>query len=511
MFILPKTARPLLRLCAGAFTDALIAVAVIAQAAIVLSVRYLPYTDTTNNLSRYVLMEQYWFGTPPAYVEVSLRLTNYIGLDLLGVALVHFFSVQVAARVLALLSALAPGIGMYLLLWATCPGRRGWALVGVLLGFNRFFFLGFFNYTVGIGLLLIWLAAYRRVEAQPTPLSLIALGGCGIVLAVVHLSTIIILAVILATNCLFSTYITWRTVERTAHIRSALVALVALGPALLIFVALSLLTPTSQYGIIWRSSCGDKIEQLISPFFSISWLEVMVMAGGYLASLAAFLAANRQALRFDGSALAVIALLGLFLIFPLAAKGTHYLDVRFLLPAYLLPFCISPHGRSLGRKITLMVPFLACLSNDVVVYREIHRIDRVLCDYAEALTQVPAGTAVLPLISEPWLGVPIFRHFAHWHVIEGRGRVPGTLAAPETTFYDHFRINTPALYAPELDWGFRKFTPLDGNRIAHDYQYIIHVGDNPRVAKMIESYCRLVARVGKITIYYVTVRSGGRG
>ncbi|MGO9599039.1 MAG: hypothetical protein ACLP7Q_13700 [Isosphaeraceae bacterium] len=67
--------------------DILIAVAVVAQAGVVLSARYLPYADTTNHLSRYVLMEQYWFGTPPAYVEVSLRLTNYIGLDLMGVAL----------------------------------------------------------------------------------------------------------------------------------------------------------------------------------------------------------------------------------------------------------------------------------------------------------------------------------------------------------------------------------------------------------------------------------------
>ena len=489
--------------------DVLIAVAVVAQAAVVLSVRYLPYADTTNHLSRYVLMEHYWFGTPPAYVEVSLRPTNSIGLDLMGVALVHFFSVQVAAKVLALLSALAPGIGMYLLLWATCPERRGWALVGVLLGFNRYFFYGFFNYTVGIGLLLIWLAAYRRIEARPTPLSLIALGVCGIVLAVVHLSTIIILAVIVAANCLFSTYITWRTVERRVHIRPALVALVALGPALLIFVALSLLAPTSADGVTF-GSYADKIKQLVSPFITLSWLEVVVMAGGYSASLAAFLATNRRALRFDGSALAVIALLGLFLIFPKSAKGTHYLDARFLLPALLLLFCISPQGCSLNRKVTLMVPLLACLSNEVIVYREIHRIDRALSDYAKALTQVPAGTTVLPLISEPWLGVPIFRHFAHWHVIEGRGRVPATFAAPETTFYEHFRINTPPLYAPEPDWGFRKFTPLDGDRIVHDYQYIIHVGDNPQVAKMIESYGRLVARVGKVTVYHVTAWSGGR-
>ena len=227
------------------------------------------------------------------------------------------------------------------------------------------------------------------------------------------------------------------------------------------------------------------------------------MAGGYLASLATFLATNRRDLRFDGSALAVIALLGLFLIFPVGAKGIWNLDVRFLLPAFLLPFCISPHSRSLNRKITLMVPFLACLSNDLIVYREIHRIDRALSDYAKALTQVPSGSTVLPLISEPYLGVPIFLHFAHWHVIEGRGRVPHTFAAPEFFFLKHFQIKTPPLYCTDLDWGFRKFTPLDGNRIAHDYEYIIHVGDNPQVAKMIESYGRLVARVGKITVYHV--------
>jgi hypothetical protein len=121
------------------------------------------------------------------------------------------------------------------------------------------------------------------------------------------------------------------------------------------------------------------------------------------------------------------------------------------MPAYLLPFAISSTASRGAPRPVLAVCLLACLAHDAFVYREVRSIDQDLLEYANVLNRIPAGKTVLPLICEPArLGVPVYRHFAHWRVINGLGRVPGTFASPETSFYEHFWLKPPYLYRPDV-------------------------------------------------------------
>jgi hypothetical protein len=75
---------------------------------------------------------------------------------------------------------------------------------------------------------------------------------------------------------------------------------------------------------------------------------------------------------------------------------------------------------------------------------------------------------------------------------------------PEATFYWHFRLNAPLLYAPDIDWGTKIFTPLDWRQIDRDYGYIVQMGDNRRASALIETRAARMAQVGETTVYKVT-------
>jgi hypothetical protein len=96
-----------------------------------------------------------------------------------------------------------------------------------------------------------------------------------------------------------------------------------------------------------------------------------------------------------------------------------------------------------------------------------------------------------------------YRYFAHWHLIAHRGRVPGTFAAPDYSFHDHFRRTGPNLYDPEGEGDTRDLAPLDWAAIRAQYQYVIVAGEAPHAAALVAEGAREVARTGDVTVYRV--------
>ena len=111
--------------------ERLIALATLANLLVAASAGAFPYHDSTNHLARYVLLERAWFGQPVAWTVTRAIPTPYIAVDLLGVALVHFFGPLAALKVLAVLTLAVLPAGLYALLRVTSPSQRGWALVGL--------------------------------------------------------------------------------------------------------------------------------------------------------------------------------------------------------------------------------------------------------------------------------------------------------------------------------------------------------------------------------------------
>jgi hypothetical protein len=99
------------------------------------------------------------------------------------------------------------------------------------------------------------------------------------------------------------------------------------------------------------------------------------------------------------------------------------------MPAYILPFCCAgePRSRMLHSPFLLVFAFCLCIVNAAVIFSWTVKIERELNDFDAALSELPAGSRVLPLIfmEETYPRVTPYEQYALWHVIRGQGTVPG--------------------------------------------------------------------------------------
>ena len=507
--------------------EGLLGIALAITLAVAWSARYFPYQDSTNNLARYVLMDRAWFGTPAAFVQVRAIPTPYIALDLVGVAFVHVLGAPLGLRAMTGLLICVIPLGTYLLLRATCPERRGWALVAVLCSLSFYLLIGFFNFVAGIGAALIWLAAWWPRRDRTDARSVAGLAAGLALVFFVHLAGALSALVVVGVAYLLDVWARWRAAGGGRPTTG-----VMWTPRFLTLLSASAMVACCA--VVWHLSLGpepplaavppdfrtlgNKLTNLASPFYSLSYLQTLTMMAGYGASLIAFLVVNRRTLRVDAMLGSAAAFVVLFLIFPYRVDGAGFVDMRWLLPAILLPFCAVAVGPVVPQRALLAIPFVATLVHAAVIQRASARIDSELAVYRHVLSDVPAGARLLPLIAEPQHGRRLspYRHFALWHTIAGGGRVPGLLTEEERydtnppslphKFFGHFR--EPALlYYPDEQWGTDRMFPLDWHRITTDFDYVIEAGTDPRVRTVLDAHADKIDSAGDVALY--RVRAGG--
>ena len=501
----------------------LVVVATACTVAVVWSLRYFPYHDATNNLARYVLMDRAWFGHPAPFVRVRLLPTPYIGLDLVGVAFVHLFGAATALRAMATLLVCIIPLGLYRLVAATCPDRRGWALVGVQCSLSFYMMFGFFNFVAGIGVALLWLAAWwpHRDTTSWRSRTWLALGIAPVFL--VHLAGAMTVLVVLGVAWLTDLWPTLRSrtagqrVELRAIWSPRLTMLVAVGASVVVLwvawrLSLGYEAPSSVAP--WFRPLGSKVSNLAAPFYSLSKTQMAVMAGGYVASLIAFFVVNRRTLRWDAVLLSAAAFVVLYLIFPYGVDGAGFVDIRWLLPAVLLPVAATATGPVPSQRAWLAIPFTMAVAHAGVVLHQARAFDRDLVAYRQLLRAVPADARLLPLIADGKRHGRLdpYRHFALWHTIDGGGRVSGLLVEEEHfdsnparllhKFFGHFQ-EPSLLYYPDEHWGTDLMLPLDWQRIATDYDYVVVAGADTVARHAVAAHADSVASDGDVSLFRV--------
>jgi hypothetical protein len=435
-----------------------------------------------------------------------------MGIDLLGMALVHLFGAGVAVKILGALVVSALPIGLWILLDAV--GRRDggedvrlWALAAVPIGLGYFPVGSYMNYVIGVGALLAWIGLWWPAREHASTGRLVAIFFASAGLFLVHLSTPLMMLVVVWTDWLFA-----GAGHRTARLRTALVA--SAGVAVVGLWAWSMIPraqPAVEHpgGVTFKSP-GIKLRNFLTPFFVFSYPQMAVTVGAYIIAVVLFWRTNRPLRRWNTLAWAVTAFAALYIIFPSNTPGTGFLDARWLLPMYLLVFAAAWHG---GRRPSTAVglTLVACaLINAATIWRATRQVDRELDDYAAVLNGLPPGRRLLPLEADSLrhgLRISPYRHFAFWYTINRNGRVPSLFSysgdggdAPRQTFLSHF-TELDHLYTLPPEWGTTVFTPLDWTAIDRDYDYIVVAGRDPRVLDMVEPHARALTRVGDITVF----------
>jgi hypothetical protein len=494
------------------------------NAAIVVAARHFPYQDGANHLARYVLLDRAWWGPGSAEVHVRAIPTPYIALDLVGAALVHVLGPQAALRAMVLLAVVLLPVGMHLLLGQTAPHRRGWALAGVLLGLSWYLLDGLLNFVIGAGLVFVWLAGWwpRRGHASLAGRLGMAAGAAGLFL--VHLSAALSVLVVVWIDGALA-LLEWRRaspgarapIRAYAPIRArALTAVTVTAAVFALWACIewTLGLPQGGEGALVFRTPALKLAALGAPFYAFDIPQALVLAAGWLASLAAFLYVNRSALRVDAIVVSSLAFLLLFAISPTSVGSAGGVDVRWLLLAYLLPFCASERRPTPPQRSALAVVLLASVIHAGVVWHEVRRRDRLLADFDDVLSRVPRGARLLPIVADgrPGPRVGVYDEYAYWHVVRNGGRVPGLFNYNGTrpgdapfTHFAHFEIRARR-YVPPFRWGVRSFAPLDWDQIGRDYDYVIVAGADPRVTGQLDAHALVQQREGLITLYRVEPR-----
>jgi hypothetical protein len=490
--------------------------ALAAQTLVVLVPTHMPYVDAVNHLARWVMMDRYWSGDPSAGMVFVLRPSNYLISDLMGATLVHLIGPQFAFKSMAVATSLLPGVGLYALLRTVAPQLRGWALVGLLLGINRYFLTGYLNYQLGLGLVFLWLALYWRFKSRPNPARVAWLIVFGVVLSQIHLSSIAVLTIVVGWDALADAL----DVTRRKGPKEALSSLFFPASTLAIPFLATALTQSGWSGVVpiasrfvFRSPLR-KCFQIVGPFFTLSMLQSVLLVVGYLASVGTFVWFVCRPGKWNRNILSVASLFLCFAVFPVSIRGTYDVDVRFLLPAYLLVFISrTPTGTSkdMGSK-RLLVPFLACFLHAGAVAIESRRIEAELSRFDAILQHIPPGQTVLDVVAQPpHFGVPIYKHFAHWEVVKKRARLAGTFGSPHYPYFEHFRLIDPVQYEPDLGSLTAGQPMIDPERLSQTYSFVVLVGGDEEILAQLERVARVVERRYPITLLRVTKFPGLNG
>jgi hypothetical protein len=521
--------------------EALLGAALLVNVLVAFVARCFPFEDSLNHLARYVLMERILFGTPPDYVAFLPLPTPYVGLDLLGAGMVHLVGPAATLRVFGLLALCAPALGMYVLLRAVAPERRGWALAGALLGFNSYLLAGFISYVIGIGMAFAWLGLWWPRRATASWLTRLALAAGASLIFLVHLAPVMLLLVVVGLDTLL-TLLHRKTVGTRVTKAVLVTALAVLAGVVLMYVLYRVTLPPPHIKDPWHfRGLPSKLKKLVTPFYSLSVPQVAVLLLGFVCTGLAYLRATRGLRRLETFTISAVTLLVIYFVFPPGRGETiGGFDVRWLLPAVLLGFCASGaapvRGRVRGRvrraEAWLWVPFSASVVHGLVMVPHLARVDRDLRAYDTVLAALPPNGRLLPLVADSARhGRPlVLRSYGHWYMIRQGGRVPWMFVAEgfsedakPNEHFAHFR-EPRRLYVPTERWkraetfairrtreghwydiifenGWPEYQNGDRDRIAREYDFVLVAGRDPAVRALVPDGATLLREVDGIAVY----------
>lgn len=130
--------------------------------------------DYPNHLSRIHVLANIEGNTNLArYYERFWQFQPNLAIDVLGLAAVRFFPIEVVGKLLVSIALLLPAVGAYVLQRHLFRTGGPWPLLSFLFSYNRIFLWGFLNFLISTGVALLalagWDASRNWVPAKRVP------------------------------------------------------------------------------------------------------------------------------------------------------------------------------------------------------------------------------------------------------------------------------------------------------------------------------------------------------
>lgn len=424
----------------------------------------------------------------------------YFALDAIGAIIVHFLGAAVGVRLIAAITVAAIPVGFALLLNAIGGEARRWAIVGVPFGFGFWTHAGFLSYVVGVGVAFAFLAAWWPRRRDPDMLGVVGLIAGMALCYLTHLASALMVLVVIWVDALVSRdRRVWLVLLLTATVGGMYLWTTIGAPPL----------PPDRPAPLTLGTFGWKAKNILAPFYVYSAAQTLPMVATYIIAAVLYCRANPVRTWRTTLGLSAAVFFVLYAIFPQIGTGGGYVDMRWLVPAYLLLFCAATAVRgpsTLGLRLLLAGSVLS----SVVLVPTVWRIDRYLGDYASVLEMLEPGKNVFPVVADDrrFGGRVIpYRHFAFWYTIRFHGNVPSLFDysgdGMESNWFMPYFDDTAHRYAAPVGWfgGGGPLRPLDWPRITAENDYVIVAGRDSAMRAEVARHARCIGGVGEIALY----------
>ncbi len=357
-----------------------------------------PVLDYPNHLARYFVLAHPDDPVLSQMYAPNWRILPNLGMDLIGVALLHVTDVHVGGRILLALSLVAPIIGVIVYHRAAFGRTSLWPLASGVIAYNGVFFLGFMNFLLAIGLALCAAAGWIVLGRRNMTRTQIVFGGLAASATFIcHIFGAAFFALLIGS---FEADGLWRR-RRSAGLMlpSALVAAraaAALSPAVLLYYLCPLNAATAPIGP-WQWDA--KLWRLLTPFMTcnagLTALTAAVM-------LSALMLLRHQLRCVPGLPLTLAVLMIVYVAVPETMSTGTLIDLRFSTMACLLLFAgLEPNLTARQVRLTMAVfgALIVVRSAYVGSTWIDHRKD--LAEVRAAIASVAPGTRVLAARSFP--------------------------------------------------------------------------------------------------------------
>jgi hypothetical protein len=288
----------------------------------------------------------------------------------------------------------------------------------------------------------------------------------------------------------------YRVAIRLPVLWTLLLAVTAFGAAWLWMIASG--ARSADLGPLEFRTLTSKVSGFGGLLWILSLKQALFTAASYGTLLLIFLIKHARKPLHDPFFIAAGLFVLLYLVFP----ENFDMDGRWLALAYYLPFCLVSANFLPENPKILAFALLLCLINTSVIANGVITIDRELDDYDAVLRQVPRGSRLLELANRPGR-VDVYGQYAFWHVIRNDGRVSRIWS-----YYDKGNHKTPFYHAQlrhfTADWRpyiWDRVEPLDWQRIAADYDYIVLVTEDKALREDVSTHARQELTVGAVSLY----------
>ncbi len=428
---------------------------------------YPPLHDYPNHLARAHILHQY--GDVESYrslYERDWRLFPNLAIDLIVPALLHLVSIETASKIFLSLIIVLFNVGAHALGVAVKGRPHESALAASFFTFNFSFSYGFVNYMFGLGVFFVSLAVWLRMRAAWTVSRLLLVSLLALTSYFSHLSSFVFLAV--AVVCLTVLDLPGNRNSRSQR----LLGLLPLAPAIVAYLFYTAGIEHRGPMEWWSPIMVKKLAGLSYPFVSHNLVIDLALSGCFvILVLTAFLT---RVGRFASKELFLVGSLFvlLYLVFPMSAAQSYYVDRRFIVPAAVMVL-LALHidsSKVIGRylMIGLLVLSVARVST---VWKSWTDADQEIGAQVHALDVLPDGVTLYPMLmydtsAESWMWDMHFYYSAHYATIYRHAFVP--------TIYAWNAVNPVRLRrSPQIDYAHVERGPrLDGVNWDNDYTRI---------------------------------------